>query len=187
MLMDRTTIMQAVGPTASDLADSVDAEEQARRDALTGVLNRRGFERARERIASRGGRLRLLLCDLDHFKTINDYRGHAAGDRCLCELASAMESAEPQPLAVARLGGDEFAAVLDFDEPWKAQAWMRQVCERLVERLGGDFAGEITLSGGSAAAEASEMVESWGGLYERTDAALYEAKAAGRDRLVTAE
>ncbi len=102
-------------------------------DELTGVLNRRGFQIEMGRALARAQRIQetglLLLCDLDHFKAINDSYGHVAGDAVLCAVAGLLQTKTRRSDYVARLGGDEFAVLMTHSE--RAQA------ERRVATLAG--------------------------------------------------
>src|SRR5690606_23954686 len=84
---------------------------QAAHDALTGLLNRREFERRRGQIEG-GGPHALLYMDLDHFKIVNDRCGHAAGDSLIKEVTSVLSAVAGDDAVLARLGGDEFALLL---------------------------------------------------------------------------
>jgi diguanylate cyclase (GGDEF)-like protein len=152
--------------------------EAARRDALTGLLNRRGFNDAMslelER-ARRGDRqLAVLVADLDHFKSVNDNFGHGAGDDALRAFAALCVATVRKVDTVARIGGEEFALLLpDTDEAGGLLAAER------VRRAVRD-AQPISVSFGVAVfpghGETGER------LLHAADQALYAAKAAGRDR-----
>lgn len=154
--------------------------QDADHDSLTGLLNRRGFERA---VASRprgeGGA--LLLLDLDHFKLVNDRHGHAAGDAVLRAVADRLRGALRPGQILGRVGGEEVAVFLPGLEPDAAH----RLAHRLREEVGarpfdlpdGGLAA-VTASLGGARGEG----EALGPLMARADAALYAAKRAGRDR-----
>jgi diguanylate cyclase (GGDEF)-like protein len=150
-------------------------EDLAHTDPLTGLANRRAWEERLEAAlrdaAATGAPLAVALLDLDRFKDLNDTQGHGAGDRLLRELAAGWSGAVRGRDLLARLGGDEFGLLLtDCDE---------QGALTLVERLRADIPGEHTCSAGVAAWRAGETADA---LLARADAALYAAKAAGRDR-----
>ncbi|TNC48335.1 diguanylate cyclase [Rubellimicrobium rubrum] len=154
--------------------------EAADRDALTGLLNRRGFHRAvAGSLHGRGGA--LLLLDLDHFKQVNDTHGHPAGDAVLRNLGARLTGIVPSKGILARLGGEELAIFLPGGSP-KA---MRHLARHLGEVIRADpFALPL---GGSVAVTVS-IGGAWGGrradldaLLMRADSALYAAKHAGRD------
>ena len=165
-------------------------EAQATTDGLTGIANRRHFDRelAREwgRHARDASPLSLLLVDVDHFKRYNDARGHLAGDDCLREVARTLRETVCRPGdLVARYGGEEFAAVLPETDREGAMAVADLVRERLRLRTlphGAAGAGpHVTLSVGGASMIPPAGVPA-ARLIERADRALYQAKAAGRDR-----
>lgn len=147
--------------------------EAAARDALTGAWNRAGLE-------ARAGRLApgtaVILIDVDHFKTINDRHGHAAGDAVLVALVARTAALLPRPCdLVARLGGDEFVVVLHDTTLPAAHAVAERIRRAAREAAGGT---PWTVSLGVALAPGPDLAEA----LARADAALYAAKAAGRDR-----
>jgi diguanylate cyclase (GGDEF)-like protein len=164
-------------------------EKQSREDSLTGVANRRHFD---ERLAIEIARaeryqhpLCLLLVDLDHFKRINDSAGHASGDAVLRLAARTMAANARATDFVARIGGEEFAVLLpeqDFSGAFAAAENLRALIAGLDTT---DVAPNlrVTASIGLAAWRPGEGRDA---LLRRTDAALYAAKNAGRDRVVAA-
>ena len=147
--------------------------EAALRDALTGAWNRAGLA-ARARLPAPDAA--LILIDVDHFKAINDRHGHAAGDAVLVALVARIAALLPGPDdIVARLGGDEFAVVLHGTTLPAAHGLAGEI--RLAARRAGE-APAWTVSLGVALAEGADLA----GALARADAALYAAKAAGRDR-----
>ncbi|VXC61757.1 Diguanylate cyclase [Pseudomonas sp. 8Z] len=162
----------------------------ADRDSLTGLHNRRSFNRQLERLwrqaQGHDESLALLLCDADHFKLYNDRYGHQAGDLALQQIARLLERVAQRPLDCAvRLGGEEFAVLL-FDTPLE-QA--RQVAESIREAMvalalphEATATAVLTLSLGVAVMQPREGDE-FSQLYIQADRALYEAKAGGRNRV----
>ncbi|HEX7706189.1 MAG TPA: diguanylate cyclase [Thermoanaerobaculia bacterium] len=160
----------------------------ATRDELTGIANRRHFERFFEQSLARlersGDPVSLLLLDVDHFKSYNDRLGHHAGDRALRRVAQALRKALPRRTdLLARYGGEEFAVVLGRTSPSDALV----VAERLrltVEALGlpheASPHGLLTISLGLAGATQPVTRDL---LVQAADRALYAAKKAGRNRL----
>ncbi|GHA31447.1 GGDEF domain-containing protein [Devosia pacifica] len=154
-------------------------------DALTGALNRRAFrEDAVKQIALARRHRQPLSCvsiDLDHFKTINDTYGHAAGDHVLAGTASCLKAGLRETDLLARMGGEEFVALL----PQTDSSTALEVANRLrtsIARLG--FPGSrppiaVTASFGTAGLSDGEDLD---GLLMRVDQALYEAKRTGRNR-----
>ncbi|HWS38609.1 MAG TPA: GGDEF domain-containing protein [Actinoplanes sp.] len=151
-------------------------EHQATSDALTGVANRRAFDTELHRAVG-GGRLALIVVDVDHFKTINDTWGHAAGDRALCAVADALRTAG-SALCVARLGGDEFAVLLQTG-PDEAVLFAERA-RTLAGAAEGLPGGPLGLSIGVAAAP--DHADTAEDLQRVADDALYQAKADGRGR-----
>jgi diguanylate cyclase (GGDEF)-like protein len=150
-------------------------DDLAHTDPLTGLANRRAWEdrlaAALRDAAATGAPLAVAVLDLDRFKDLNDTLGHGAGDRLLRELAAGWSGAVRGRDVLARLGGDEFALLLpDCTD---------QGALTLVERLRADMPAGHTCSAGVAAWRPGETAEA---LLARADAALYAAKAAGRDR-----
>jgi diguanylate cyclase (GGDEF)-like protein len=164
--------------------------EQATTDELTGLANRRYFmERARtelQRVRRHGGNAAVLLIDIDYFKRVNDTYGHAAGDQVLITLARRLTERVRDADLVSRLGGEEFALLL----PRTSVEAAAQLAERLRVENGAEpylvdgVTIEVTFSVGVAATTSTTCdVET---LLREADRALYEAKNAGRDRVVTA-
>jgi diguanylate cyclase (GGDEF)-like protein/PAS domain S-box-containing protein len=156
-----------------------EVQDLARRDALTGLPNRRALDELLPREMARARRSRSPLCvalvDIDHFKAYNDAHGHLAGDEVLREAAIAWDSALRGEDTIVRFGGEEFLVVLP-DTP------IEQACE-VVERL-----REVTPRGQSCSAGLAgwDFVETIDDLFARADKALYLAKAGGRDQLAEA-
>ena len=158
------------------------------RDPLTGLSNRRHFERMfEERFArsNRGndGNIALMMIDLDHFKQFNDRHGHQAGDHCLRLVGRTIDAAlREHETAFARYGGEEFVMVMREAKPGDAEALAKRICAVVADLPGRtDDTPLITTSIGVAIAPArDEMTREE--LTEMADAALYAAKRAGRNR-----
>jgi diguanylate cyclase (GGDEF)-like protein len=160
-------------------AQSVLLESQARTDGLTGIANRRTLDYELERLEGNpdaGGQvLTVAMLDLDHFKEFNDRNGHRAGDQVLVDSTRAWRDALGERGFLARYGGEEFTILLpgcDLDE-----------ARELLEEVRRSTPGEVTVSVGLA--ERADH-ETGFEVLSRADRALYAAKAAGRDRIVTA-
>jgi diguanylate cyclase (GGDEF)-like protein len=159
--------------------------EQAERDHLTGVHNRRYLARELERITAGGvaGRFSLAVLDLDHFKAINDAHGHDVGDHVLMRVAALLVDGLRARDTVVRTGGEEFVILMPDTEPRAAAA----CCERLLDAIHGEHWDHVapgltvTASIGLACGEGDADVET---LAKTADRRLYEAKRAGRARLV---
>jgi diguanylate cyclase (GGDEF)-like protein len=158
---------------------AVSLTNQARRDPLTGLLNRRGWEDALRAEIARADRARhplsMLMLDLDGLKAFNDTAGHQAGDELLAAVAQAWESRLRPTDVLARYGGDEFAVLLaDCDETTALQV------------------AQALLTGLPTGASCSAGVAQWDGaengpaLVVRADGALYDGKRAGGGRAVAA-
>ena len=164
-------------------------EQQSRRDALTGLANRRRFDSAFASLlasdkASLPRTISLVLFDLDRFKTINDRHGHVVGDDCLVAFAGLLGQAFSGPGELpARLGGEEFAVLLPevtLDEAMiRADAIRHALVAAPVPLVHGCVAP--TVSGGVVSRIGTEGADA---MMKRADAALYEAKHTGRDRVV---
>jgi two-component system cell cycle response regulator len=173
-------LRERVDRLISRLADA------ARTDALTGLLNRRGFQELMEVETERALRssrpLAILVGDLDHFKHLNDRYGHAAGDLALQRFADIASQASRRIDAVARIGGEEFALLLPDTEQHAAYLLAERL-RRAVKEPPKSGEGELpTVSFGVAsfpthAADAAALMHA-------ADQALYAAKAMGRDRSV---
>jgi diguanylate cyclase (GGDEF)-like protein/PAS domain S-box-containing protein len=157
----------------------VEVENAARSDALTGLPNRRALSETLPREMARARRsdspLCLAIVDIDHFKAYNDGYGHLAGDEVLRECARAWDSELRGEDTIVRFGGEEFLVVLPDCPPGQAA--------EIVERLRGVTPMGQTCSAGLAQWDFAESVDA---LLGRADAALYEAKESGRNRLVAA-
>ncbi|HSW28499.1 MAG TPA: diguanylate cyclase [Longimicrobiales bacterium] len=165
-----------------------DLERLARTDPLTGLANRRDFMERLEQEVERSDRyvrpLSLVSLDLDHFKSVNDTHGHAAGDEVLREAARALRSVCRDVDLAARMGGEELALLL----PETDAAGARIVAERVRERIAGAAhrspsgqAFRVTASLGVATARTGASGEA---LLQAADEALYRAKGAGRNQVV---
>ena len=170
--------------------------EEARKDAstdpLTGLANRRSFDKMAQAQMSKATRyatsLSLLLLDLDNFKNVNDTWGHAVGDEVLKLASAALRSHIRDTDLAARYGGEEFAVLLpglDVEAAAEIGNRVRQALanHRFMLRSTGQRIGQITISVGAAAFGQDETLGQW---VERADAALYKAKQSGRNRLIQA-
>jgi diguanylate cyclase (GGDEF)-like protein len=154
-------------------------------DSLTGMYNRRGFfEHAKQSCAraEQGAPLCAIMADLDHFKAVNDGHGHDAGDKAISAVAQELMSGKWH---AGRLGGEEFALLLEG----RAMAETTRIAELLRSRIA---ALRVPLDGNMLSLTCSFGVSEWrpgdgiDSLLKRADMALYEAKLAGRNRVVQA-
>ncbi|MDB5653130.1 MAG: hypothetical protein JWQ94_743 [Tardiphaga sp.] len=154
---------------------------EAMRDPLTGLRNRRGLLDACPDDA--GGDATVVVMDLDHFKAINDRFGHAAGDRVLRAFAEIiLSNIRPSDIA-ARLGGEEFCVVLFNCTPAAAAAMAERIRSHLEAKAFMTPAGAIRATVSAGIAVRLNEPESLQALLERADAALYQAKESGRNRI----
>jgi diguanylate cyclase (GGDEF)-like protein len=164
-----------------------DLEKLAAVDWLTGLYNRRHFEAlARAELARCQRYLRplsVLMMDIDHFKTVNDRFGHAAGDRVLQAVAAVCQATKRDADVVARVGGEEFAVMLPETSDTAAVQFAERLRRQLQDHAPMLESGKlpVTISVGVAAATAATTgVDA---LMRCADEALYEAKRSGRDRV----
>ncbi|MDB4994959.1 MAG: domain S-box/diguanylate cyclase protein, partial [Myxococcaceae bacterium] len=166
-------------------------QTQSIRDALTGLFNRRYLEETLPRELARGARanksIGVLLFDVDHFKTFNDTFGHDAGDAVLRELGGVLRASVRQSDIACRYGGEEFVVVfpeVDLEGLTRRAERLREKVKEIAITHGGRVLGPVSISIGAALSPlhgASADV-----LLKAADRALYDAKGAGRDRVVTA-
>jgi len=166
--------------------------ETARTDELTGLMNRLSLRLdlgvLRARIARHGQRHALLLADVDHFKAINDLYGHVAGDRVLQAVASTLSGSTRPEDGLYRYGGEEFALLVPLTSTSSALDIAERI-RRAVEELASPNPanpphGRLTISVGAVTIGKRELAlddEVW---FRRADEALYQAKVAGRNRIM---
>lgn len=169
----------------------------ARTDGLTGLANRRAFDEALEaawtQTLATGGRMSLLLLDVDHFKAFNDGYGHQVGDDCLRAIAGAVSGACAPPAFAARYGGEELAIVLPDCDGSHACAIAEKIRTAILDlripHAANAAGGEIVSASLGVATALAGMGGSTAmpqGLLTAADHALYKAKAEGRNRVGTA-
>ncbi|MDP9051257.1 MAG: GGDEF domain-containing protein [Acidobacteriota bacterium] len=159
--------------------------EQARTDSLTGALNRRAMEEIARRETARsirhGHPLCMVVLDVDHFKLLNDTRGHAAGDCALQALVERVKSMLRQNDLIARTGGEEFTILLP-DTPASAGVLAAERLRQAIQELELTFQDEplrFTVSAGVAQFDPAQGT--WESMMHRADLAMYEAKDHGRN------
>lgn len=174
-------------------ANMHDGLRAAMTDPLTGLYNRRyalpHVDRIAERAAARGRSYALLLADLDHFKTVNDRYGHAAGDAVLIALAERLRHHTRPSDLIARYGGEEFLIVMPDATRNSAKEAAMRLCQMMTDtpvRIAEQDDIAVTLSIGVSIGRPDAGV-SPRELIERADAALYAAKAQGRNAVVMAD
>ncbi len=160
-----------------------EVQEEARRDPLTRLPNRRAFEDRLAQLIAAGGVASIAICDIDLFKSINDSHGHSVGDRVLKMVADVLATNCGQHM-VARIGGEEFVVLFDGLEPAAAASLLEQARTELAARRfrvrgTDDPLGQVTFSAGVArCAEDGEEPP-----LKRADDLLYKAKKSGRNRI----
>jgi diguanylate cyclase (GGDEF)-like protein len=162
--------------------------EQIGSDPLTGCMNRRSLEaRLRSDLRQarrRGSTVAVVAVDLDHFKEINDTRGHPVGDIVLQQLAGIMKVTARDTDSVARFGGDEFVIILP-DTGWQGALTFAERLRRCVDDYSfgpPDAPVSTTISVGVALGRGTDATSA-DALLKEADAALYKAKTAGRNRV----
>ena len=157
-------------------ADALDhLNDEALTDALTGLPNRRAWERQLRELSAAGQQFAIGMLDLDRFKQFNDTHGHPAGDRLLKETAAAWRDQLRPGDVLARVGGEEFGLLL-LDRA-------THTASEVVDRLRSHVTHNQTCSAGIAIREPEESADA---VVDRADAALYQAKARGRNQLALA-
>ncbi|OZF01392.1 GGDEF domain-containing protein [Rhodococcus sp. 14-2686-1-2] len=151
-------------------------------DPLTGLRNRRGLDAALSEALPAGSSAAVVVIDIDDFKKVNDRFGHAHGDVVLRRTAAAITAAFVAPAVTARTGGEEFA-VLTFVEP--AAAFASADTLRIALADGHGFDPAVTVSIGIAHTAANTLPAGYERVYRRADTAMYAAKRAGGNTIVT--
>lgn len=159
-------------------------EDESRTDALTGLLNRRGFaERTAVELAHArrdGWTMAVAAFDIDHFKSINDEWGHDSGDRVLAHLGQLLAAQSREIDLVARVGGEEFVVLLPGGDSAQASALTQRIRRALLQSPVAELPPVRVSAGVASTAAATDVQE----MLQRADSALYAAKRAGRDRTV---
>lgn len=164
-------------------------------DELTGLQNRRAFfeslDRERRRAVREGSTMSVIVVDIDHFKSVNDRYGHAAGDAALQAVGAVLNRSCRVTDVVGRIGGEEFAIVLPSTDEVGARGLAEKLRRGIADiqiPLGKGEMLALTASFGTAAAHGDELGHPDGALtvLALADGALYRAKAAGRDRVEAA-
>ncbi len=178
---------------AQDITERRRYETQLRHmadhDPLTGLLNRRSFERALTshvaRVKRSGPTGSVLMVDLDNFKYYNDSQGHSAGDDLIVRIGQALQSRLRETDVLARLGGDEFAVLLAEEESASAEVVARSLLEVVLSQVPAAIHGEsrrVTASIGIACFSDGDRLTG-DEIMVNADLAMYEAKEAGRNRI----
>lgn len=175
--------LESANREANELRTKLEeARDNARKDPLTGLPNRRAFEEAYAAQAAAGAKICMAVCDVDHFKSVNDRFGHVVGDRVLKALGEALSDTCKNHL-VARYGGEEFVVLftgLDLKGAREVLDRARLAVSAKRYRLRETDAplGEITFSAGLSPAQHGEV---FGTVFHRADQLCYAAKNGGRN------
>jgi diguanylate cyclase len=163
--------------------------DEALKDPLTRINNRRGFDRkmeaAMDEARVNGTALCMIVADIDHFKKVNDTHGHLVGDNVIRMVAAAIKDSIKGRDMVARVGGEEFAVLLP-DTPFEGALKLAENVRLTFERLDlkkkntGESLGKITLSFGVTLFKTDESADAF---FNRADEALYQSKNSGRNKV----
>ncbi|MCK4602578.1 MAG: diguanylate cyclase [Phycisphaerae bacterium] len=165
--------------------------EQATHDFLTGLWNRQAIlgilEHELDRAKREGGSVSVVMGDLDHFKRINDAFGHSSGDAVLFEVGCRLSVSVRPYDAVGRYGGEEFLIVLPNCDLQAATLLAQRLCDEIAAKpfKAGEGEMPVTISLGAATCSEDDGLDVEA-LIQSADAAMYSAKAAGRNRVVLA-
>lgn len=164
--------------------------DEATTYALTGLLNRRGFDKAISECLSNAARtgkpLCLAVCDIDHFKTFNDQHGHLVGDQVIKFIAKTLKDSLREGDVASRFGGEEFALLLPSTSVEDARVLAERIRnavagKRIMKRATKEAIGQVTISIGISSYTAQQNPED---LFQAADKNLYEAKSGGRNQTV---
>lgn len=195
--VQRETVAQMRGDLAEqnqmidDLNERLaEAQQEASSDHLTSIPNRRGFDTSLARFfrsPKHVGKGALAVIDIDHFKSFNDRHGHNVGDQVLKLVAETIKKSVRGTDIVARYGGEEFSVYMPEGSQHSGYATAEKIRDAIrrkefIKRSTNETIGKITVSIGVAERKEGDTAET---LFERADARLYEAKRAGRDRVVS--
>ncbi len=177
------SIAESAVPAIENARRYGEARKLAETDALTGLYNQRYFHETLRREVMRAHRyqrkLALVVFDLDDFKAVNDQIGHLAGDRVLAQAADRLREAIRSVDIACRIGGDEFAVILPESTAVDGEQLFRRIHNSMRGTVLGPDDQRLRISGGIAEIEHGDTAAS---LFERADAALYQAKRHGKDR-----
>jgi diguanylate cyclase (GGDEF)-like protein len=175
--------LEILTETLQRALDHEDIYDQARRDALTGLANRRVLQERlgplMERARRHGYPLTMAAMDLDNFKQVNDTLGHAKGDEFLRQVARILEAMIRQNDLLVRMGGDEFLLVLPDTKLEKGRVLADRLC-RAVNGLAVNLPHRMGISIGLSQWQLDNSMDEW---LQLADENLYKAKAAGKDRV----
>jgi diguanylate cyclase (GGDEF)-like protein len=164
-------------------------ETMATTDGLTGLTNHRTFQQKfaemLDRAARHNHKVALLLCDVDHFKKVNDGYGHPIGDEVLRRVARVLQEVPRKIDVPARYGGEEFAVLLDNVDVAQAKAVAERIRIEISKVVVDTEKGPLSVTESIGVAAVPEDGRDRATLIERADLALYNAKHTGRNRVIT--
>ena len=180
-VQDLETLAKLAGARIGLLRVMAETRLQASTDNLTGLLNRRSFEERTSALRRDGTPMTVVMSDLDHFKTLNDTYGHETGDRALRLFAQALSDSVRAQDVVSRHGGEEFVLALPGCSAQEAHKILEGLKARLDAAISVAGLPRFTVSIGVVEAAPQEDLPA---IIDRADAALFQAKRDGRDRIV---
>ncbi len=180
-VQDLGILANVVGARIGLLRVIAETQLQAETDSLTGLLNRRSLANKVRALRNDKIGFSVVMADLDHFKKLNDTYGHETGDRALCLFSTTLTKTFRAYDLVSRHGGEEFAIVLPNCKPIAALAALTHLRERVAAELSNAGLPQFTASFGVVEAGEDEDLVT---VIARADAALLEAKRAGRDQII---
>lgn len=163
-----------------------DAKANSEIDPLSGLFNRRAFNEKAGRILNRPLSSYphcLILCDLDHFKSVNDTYGHSAGDQVILSFARMLTQNAPPGAICARLGGEEFAVFLPSTDEASGYLFAQGLRNTFSSLSFSGLADSVRLTASFGITELTASDETMADVIERADGALYDAKKSGRNRV----
>ena len=182
--IEATHILFTLTKVTRIVRENTDLLEEVQYDTLTGVYRKKTFDARITEWVENGESFVLAVADIDNFKTINDTYGHASGDQVLIEFSKLLKQTLPQEGLVARWGGEEFIVALRMSDHEAARMHADLLCQ-LIASHSFSIIGHLTVSMGFTWRSFCEC-ETLETLLKRADEALYTAKKAGKNRVITA-
>lgn len=183
-VVELEALAQQAGSRIGVLRAMASSQLQAATDSLTGAVNRRSLEDRIRELRGRGEDYAVVFADLDHFKDLNDTHGHETGDRALRLFADVLRSSVRGEDTVCRYGGEEFVVLMPGLGRHQAAERMVSLRERFEVAL---VSGDVPRVSASYGVADSGQAATADAVIKRADLAMFEAKAAGRDRVVVAD